>query len=197
MGWVCRAGDARAHSADRYEQGRRGALRDGDRQGRLGQSDPEHQGCLLRQRRQHRRRHRDHERERSGVFCYTGTKVGADAISAFADTDGSGSRGLTEPAGAAANVCRRGTGDPCAHPGDRHEQGRRGALCHGDRQGRLRQSDAGNQGCLLRQRRQRRRRDGDHGRERSGGVLLHGDEGGRGRDQCVRRYRRRRVPRPH
>ena len=42
-----------------------------------------------------------------GVFCYTGTKVGADAISAFADTDGDESRGLTEPSGAAAKTWRR------------------------------------------------------------------------------------------
>jgi len=38
------------------------------------------------------------------VFCYTGTKAGEDAITAFADTDGSGSRGLTEPAGAATKT---------------------------------------------------------------------------------------------
>ena len=37
-------------------------------------------------------------------FCYTGTNVGEDAITAFADSDGNGSRGLTEPSGAAAKT---------------------------------------------------------------------------------------------
>jgi hypothetical protein len=38
------------------------------------------------------------------TFCYTGTKVGTDTITAFADTDGSGGRNAGEPGDTASNT---------------------------------------------------------------------------------------------
>ena len=65
VGSVSRAGDARAHPAQRDTNnvGEEHCVT-ASRQGRRRHPDPERQGRLLGQRRQHRRRHGDHERER-------------------------------------------------------------------------------------------------------------------------------------